>query len=259
MVKKKISKTLAATTAAATFGAAMTSMYVAPEMQADIVDLTFNGGNATASNPYVGFSSLPVDFDIDQVPNVVGTGGDFAQWNDTFGGSGRTLAITGSAVAGNLSSIVARTNMGSALASGDTVDSNLVFDTDGNIGGGTSGGTAPNAMGTFDGSGTAFVAFRTAAGNFGWYQLTFTVAGPIVYGPGQLGTMGEAVSVGGGGPMCPADPGDINGDGMVDLLDVTPFVDLLVNGTFACQGDINGDGVVDLLDVTPFVDLLTGG
>lgn len=48
-------------------------------------------------------------------------------------------------------------------------------------------------------------------------------------------------------------------DGAIDLLDVTPFVALLVAGGTQCEADINMDGAVDLLDVTPFVDLLTGG
>ena len=53
--------------------------------------------------------------------------------------------------------------------------------------------------------------------------------------------------------------GDVNGDGMVNLLDVQPFVDLLTGGGFQPEADINQDGVVSLLDVDPFVDLLTGG
>ena len=52
--------------------------------------------------------------------------------------------------------------------------------------------------------------------------------------------------------------GDLNGDGEVNLLDVSPFVDALVNGIFIAAADINGDGEVNLLDVAPFVDLLTG-
>lgn len=52
--------------------------------------------------------------------------------------------------------------------------------------------------------------------------------------------------------------GDVNCDGMVNLLDVAPFVNLLTNGEFSTKADINGDGVVDLLDVNPFVDLVTG-
>ncbi len=53
--------------------------------------------------------------------------------------------------------------------------------------------------------------------------------------------------------------GDVNCDGTVDLLDVAPFVDLVINGGFSTKADFNFDGVVDLLDVAPFVDALTGG
>lgn len=60
------------------------------------------------------------------------------------------------------------------------------------------------------------------------------------------GEVGEAVLL-----------GDVNCDGMVDLLDVSPFVDLVINGGFSAKADINQDGIVDLLDVAPFVDLLT--
>ncbi len=53
--------------------------------------------------------------------------------------------------------------------------------------------------------------------------------------------------------------GDVNCDGEVSLLDVQPFVDLVLTGTFVTKADINMDGTVDLLDVAPFVNLLTGG
>ena len=53
--------------------------------------------------------------------------------------------------------------------------------------------------------------------------------------------------------------GDVNCDGVLDLLDVGPFVDALTGGGFIAKADINGDNAVDLLDVGPFVDLLTGG
>ena len=53
--------------------------------------------------------------------------------------------------------------------------------------------------------------------------------------------------------------GDVNMDGVVDLLDVAPFVDLISTGGFSPQADINMDGQVTLLDVDPFVNILTGG
>ena len=53
--------------------------------------------------------------------------------------------------------------------------------------------------------------------------------------------------------------GDVNLDGIVSLLDVAPFVDLISSGMFQAEADVNEDGVVDLLDVAPFVAILAGG
>ena len=60
-----------------------------------------------------------------------------------------------------------------------------------------------------------------------------------------------------------ADPafvlGDINNDGVVNLLDVAGFVDLLSGaGDFDPAADINGDDAVNLLDVDGFILLLGG-
>ena len=53
-------------------------------------------------------------------------------------------------------------------------------------------------------------------------------------------------------------PGDVNNDGVVDGLDIQPFVDLLTGGGYQAEADINGDSVVDGLDIQPFVDIITG-
>ena len=50
--------------------------------------------------------------------------------------------------------------------------------------------------------------------------------------------------------------GDVNGDGAVNMADVGPFVQLIVNREFMDVADINEDGTVNLFDVRPFVDLL---
>ena len=52
--------------------------------------------------------------------------------------------------------------------------------------------------------------------------------------------------------------GDVNLDGLINLLDVDPFVELLSNGSFQAEADINKDGAVNLLDVDGFVLLLAG-
>jgi hypothetical protein len=53
--------------------------------------------------------------------------------------------------------------------------------------------------------------------------------------------------------------GDVNFDGVTNLLDVPMFVDLLVAGDYQDEADINLDGEVNLLDVDPFVQLLSAG
>ena len=51
--------------------------------------------------------------------------------------------------------------------------------------------------------------------------------------------------------------GDTNQDGVVNLLDVAPFVELLSNGNSSFEADINCDGIVNLLDVQPFIAILS--
>lgn len=57
---------------------------------------------------------------------------------------------------------------------------------------------------------------------------------------------------------CDDPPGDINGDGNVNLLDIDGFIDRILTGTYQCEADTNEDGFVNLLDVTPFVFILGG-
>lgn len=52
--------------------------------------------------------------------------------------------------------------------------------------------------------------------------------------------------------------GDVNCDGIANLLDVEPFVAAVSNGVFNSKADIDGNGSVDLLDVSPFVGVLAG-
>lgn len=52
--------------------------------------------------------------------------------------------------------------------------------------------------------------------------------------------------------------GDINLDGVVNLLDVDPFIDLLGSSGFLLGADFNQDGEVNLLDVNGFITALGG-
>jgi hypothetical protein len=53
--------------------------------------------------------------------------------------------------------------------------------------------------------------------------------------------------------------GDVNLDGVVNGLDVDPFVDVLLSGPYQSEADMNEDQVVNGLDVDPFVAAVVGG
>ena len=53
--------------------------------------------------------------------------------------------------------------------------------------------------------------------------------------------------------------GDANQSGVVDFLDISPFVSLLTSNTFLDEADVNRDGNVDFLDINPFISLLNSG
>ena len=182
--RKKIAKT------AATFGAAMTAMYTAPELQAQIVDLTWDSGNASATNPYVSSEGDLVQFEIDQVLSLATGASDFEQWNDTFG---RTMQV------GNERNILSAT----VVAFGQTLDP-TTFTGDG----------SENFTGllgrdrSFDGTGSAIVGFRSTSDNVGWFRMDFTEGGPIIYSDGEYGSGGETLIAGGttivdNGPVAP--------------------------------------------------------
>lgn len=52
--------------------------------------------------------------------------------------------------------------------------------------------------------------------------------------------------------------GDVNLDGLVNALDIAPFVERLTARQFQAEADINRDGVLNALDIEDFVTLITG-
>ena len=51
--------------------------------------------------------------------------------------------------------------------------------------------------------------------------------------------------------------GDVNGDQVVNFLDIAPFIATLSSGDFLDEADINQDESVNFLDISPFIMLLT--
>ena len=46
-------------------------------------------------------------------------------------------------------------------------------------------------------------------------------------------------------------------DGIVNFLDISPFIAILSAGDFVAEADANEDGDVDFLDIAPFIALLS--
>ena len=55
--------------------------------------------------------------------------------------------------------------------------------------------------------------------------------------------------------------GDVNEDGLVNFLDIAPFIGVLSNpdSGFSCPADTNEDGTVSFLDIAPFILILSNG
>lgn len=214
------------------FGVAAGTYFASSLLQAEVMDLTWNGGqtNAVASFQNT-LSTAPITQNLDQIPGDF----DFAQWNDLFGGTGRTFALFSSMAPPGILSL-------REAYFGQPLDPTTF------VGNGAGAGTQ------FDGSGSAFIGFRSAAGNTGWFKIDFVTAGTIVYSIGQIGLSSETVFVGGE----TVQRGDVNCDGIISLLDIDPFVEVLISGKFDTKADINSDNEVNLLDVQPLVDLISG-
>ena len=51
-------------------------------------------------------------------------------------------------------------------------------------------------------------------------------------------------------------PGDVNGDGEVNIADVNFIIDLILTGNMNPQGDVNGDTEVNIADVNAVIDII---
>ena len=53
-------------------------------------------------------------------------------------------------------------------------------------------------------------------------------------------------------------PGDVDRNGVVNFLDIAPFIGILTASGFQEEADLDGNGVVNFLDIAPFIAILSG-
>jgi len=51
--------------------------------------------------------------------------------------------------------------------------------------------------------------------------------------------------------------GDCNLDGVVNFLDIEPFISILFNNDYVAEADMDEDGDVDFSDIIPFIPILS--
>ena len=57
-------------------------------------------------------------------------------------------------------------------------------------------------------------------------------------------------------PEEPALPGDVNGDGSINIADINQVIDMILSGTFDRVGDVNGDGTVNISDINTLIAVI---
>ncbi|MBQ6080785.1 MAG: family 10 glycosylhydrolase [Muribaculaceae bacterium] len=51
-------------------------------------------------------------------------------------------------------------------------------------------------------------------------------------------------------------PGDVNGDGEINISDINCIIDMILGGTVDSHGDVNGDGEINIADINTLIDLI---
>ena len=54
----------------------------------------------------------------------------------------------------------------------------------------------------------------------------------------------------------PGVPGDVNGDGEVNISDISSIIDLILSGRVTDMGDVNGDGEINISDINAVIDII---
>ena len=81
--------------------------------------------------------------------------------------------------------------------------------------------------------------------------VTFAIEGGEAYG-----VCGATYTAPGPGPGPDPIPGDVNGDGEVNISDVSDIIDIILRGNITPGADVNGDGEVNISDINAVIDII---
>ena len=52
------------------------------------------------------------------------------------------------------------------------------------------------------------------------------------------------------------EPGDVNGDGEINIADINALIDIILSGEIQTTADVNGDGEVNIADINSVIDII---
>ena len=248
----KITKTKLA---AVSFGAALTSLYAAPELcaQEDTIDATVDLSFDPGTVPFFTGSGI---YDYGVLVNVNGI-------PDTGGVPDPLVVNVGNN--GDYGFAVGNTYLGVQFPDAGQLFFEL---SPGDVFDGRSGDGAPNLsnIGGVSATGVQTIGFISGLGQVGYFRVDLgSGGGPAVFldgeaaAPDENGMTDFTITI---PPLPDGGPevllGDVNTDGVVDFLDISPFIVVLSGGGFQEEADIDQNGVVDFLDISPFIQILSG-
>ena len=102
------------------------------------------------------------------------------------------------------------------------------------------------------------IYFSEAVTEPGDYTLTIPAGAVVFYTfDEQVHELNFHYTIGGGAEFI---LGDVDGNGIVGIADVTALIDIILNGTDGPEaGDVDHDGILGIADVTGIIDIILGG
>ena len=193
------------------------------------------GGNCTVSNCLVACKFIG--------PNTFSVGG-VCGWRDATLNVKNTLILSEYNLAGEPSSYQTST----VSRNGYTDQGNVFYGPTAYREGGINQATLVTDEQLASGEITYKLNGSTSEGDLAWFQTIGTDLTPHLFG-------GDVVYFANGSYLN-SQEGDANGDGAVDIADVTYVLTIMANNGYETRADVNGDNIVDIADVTNILTIM---